>query len=585
MGPCPQVYQDSIIKYTLSTTLGMLVCALFLCRWVSALYKRRRICAPRDDDVRPAAGHDRERASALHARNAGSAGGGGDSLGRLDPELQALEAEICGVGRLGSEVPGGKTGSVSYSVKGDTPMVLSALDGLVSCQSGGMYGLTAEKDVGFVRSERFVTQASGDTYNLIIHKTNNKDGKLEVCSVSVFSGDQFVAYLFSTNDPLAFDNFNCYRGNVSNTSKPVYQSVEQLVFCESKVRINLVMVQRMGSRDFFEAAKGQVFFGHGPMLNILNDAYPALKDPIDARERDLTTQRTASLDEYATSLPRDMPDKERDKAIKKQGDLLKKQADSILKQELLDSMGKSGITADIFHALYLAYFEKKLYQSHDLPPVKNYKLVGRGLCAVGTFLTIFERLSLMCVLSARMRQLRLSQPERSLVSALVPGCVAECSKDDGLWGYQVDPDNTTGQERKLSWLATADGDARLVVIVDDATKFQDSYITCLSELTKADDIDGAEAFLFKTHAEISELRKGIPSLSAHRADASPHLLGLSERLLQSLWTKQLTFPDALVGRIRERLLQYGIGFDYYVPDLLKRVDENALTIARSIGHR
>jgi hypothetical protein len=88
-----------------------------------------------------------------------------------------------------------------------------------------------------------------------------------------------VAYLFSTNDPLALDNFNCYRGNVSNTSKPAYKSVEQLVFCESKVRINLVMVQQMSSEDFFEAAKASEFFGHGPMLNVLDHPIPPCQTP------------------------------------------------------------------------------------------------------------------------------------------------------------------------------------------------------------------------------------------------------------------------------------------------------------------
>jgi hypothetical protein len=443
-----------------------------------------------------------------------------------------------------------------------------------------------DKDAGFMRTERSISRMEGGgrsvEYRLVVHSTNNKEGKLEVCSVSVFRGDWFVAYLFSTNDPLAFDNFNCYRGNVSNTSKPAYKSVEQLVFCESKVRINLVMVQQMSSSDFFAAAKSNKFFGHGPMLKVLNAQYPALKETIDARESELSRQRNTAWIQYNSRLAENETDK--DKKIKKEGDRLKELDNATLKNELFDLMSNSRITADIFRALYLAYFGEKLCQVHDLLPLDNYKFVGRGLCAVGSYLIEFERLSLICVLSARMRQLRLSQPERLLVSALVPRCVAECSKDDGLWGYKVFPDDI-GMGRKLSWLATAEGDFRLLAIVDDATKFQDSYIAHLSRLIDASDIDGAEAFLFRTHAEISELRTGIIGLSTNRADANPHLLGLSERLLQSLWTKQLTFPDALVCRIRVRLLQYGIGFDYYVPTLSERKDGDALTIAQSIGHR
>ena len=504
----------------------------------------------------------------------------GRAVGQLDPELQALEAEICGGGWLGVAYPHAEHGTKSYYVEGDAPLDKLALTYMVSCQSGGMYGLKVDKDAGFMREERLVDW-NGGKCRLVVHSTRNKDGALEVCSVSVFKENQFLAYLFSTNDPLAFDNFNCYRGNVSNTSKPAYRSVEQMVFCDNKVRINLVMVQTMGGTKFFDAVKANARFGHDTILKVLGDQLPGLKEKIGERERVLEVIRKDEIRRFESKLNSD--DKDNDKKIKKETDRLKGLDNITLKRELVEMIERYSGGVDTFYTAYLAYFGEKLSQTHDLVPFKHYKTVGRDICAVGNFLEEFERLSLMCVLTARMRQLRLSQPERLLVSALVPRCVAECSKDDGLWGYKVPPDNL-GPERKLTWLASAEGDNRLFQIVDDATKFQDAYITRLSGLIERNEILEAEKFLFRSISELNTFRAEIGGLSTVPADNNPHLLGLSERLLQSLWTKQLAFPATLIRKIRVRLLQYGIGFVYYVPDLIEN-DQSALSIAQCIGHR
>ncbi len=237
---------------------------------------------------------------------------------------------------------------------------------------------------------------------------------------------------------------------------------------------------------------------------------------------------------------------------------------------------------DLFFTAYIAYFEEKLSQSHDLLPLKNYKLVGRDLCAVGDFLdVVFDRYSLLCALSARMAQLRLSAPERSLVSALVPRCVVECSKDDGLWGYIVDP---SGTSNTLTWLAEPTADTRLLQIITDATIFQKAYIQRLSNLLSMNDLAAAENLLFSSDNEIKQLRTNIPGLSEVKEDNSTHRLGLSEHLLQSLWTKKIIFPEKLITIITHRLAQYGIAYPHYVPELVMNDNPNALTIVWAIGN-
>jgi hypothetical protein len=415
-----------------------------------------------------------------------------------------------------------------------------------------MYGLTADKDVRFNKSERSIDRAGENSYRLIVHTTNNKDNELEVCSVSVFDRNSFVAYLFSTNDPLAFDNFNCYRGGADNASRPAYNSVEQLVFCENKVQINLALVRNMDKSDFYTAAMNNPHFGYDHFIKVLQrggvDLEPSMQLFEDTLGSEISSaDKSAGLKAYLHTL------------LVKEADYLEK-----------------------FYKSYLVYCEDKLSQRHDLPPFKHYKLVGRGICAVGDFLDIFDRCSLMCTISARMKQLCLSKSEQSLVAALVPRCVAECSKDDGLWGYIIDPVN---KDKRLTWLAGSDGDARLLEIISDATVFQDAYLTHLSGLLNdSGQLEAAENFLFSSDEDIKTFRKRVSGLSKVEADKRTHRLGLSERLLQSLWTKQIVFSKELIDRITLRLAQYGITYVHYVPELsVSEGKLNALAIARSIG--
>jgi len=517
--------------------------------------------------------------------------------GMMDPELLALEAEVCADGNrgmtgLGARYTQGAHDTRSLQTTEDSALDLAALQHMVSCLSGNMYDTTKGMNVTFQRSERKVRreEKGGDKdYTLITHWTNNKEAELCACSISVFQGDAFVAYLFSTNDLLQFDNFNCYRGQADPydcNAKPELKCVEQLVFCENKVQINLKTVLRLGHSKLFEEAAQNTWFGFKLFIQVLRGGKSSFDAALNERIKEIEAEWKTKTTEFKQSLDRDpIPfGKEREEAIQRNENLLANTA----KQQLVALLRASRPNdhTSMFYDAYKTYFESKLMQEHDLLPLKSYKFVGRGLCAAGTFTDTFDRCSLLCAMSARMTQLRNSPLERSLVSALVPACVAECSKDDGLWGYKVSFEKNS--EKKLTWLAEGNDDTRLFQIIDDANKFQEYYIKRLSEFIGTDasstaNLSEAEKLLFQSNGETVEFRIQSTLFSERDMDNSVHRLGLSEHILQSLWTRRITFPPDLISRIQERLGLYGITYDHYIPSP-GPAHATPLEIMRSIGH-
>ena len=117
-----------------------------------------------------------------------------------------------------------------------------------SCLNGNLYdGVSIPDSALYRKGYDFVFD--GAPYNTVVHYTSNKKGHMKVCSVSLFTNSEggkkkFLAYLFTTNDPLAFDNFNCFRGgprpqDIDLSASPALKCVEQIVFCEYKVRVAL----------------------------------------------------------------------------------------------------------------------------------------------------------------------------------------------------------------------------------------------------------------------------------------------------------------------------------------------------------
>ena len=480
-------------------------------------------------------------------------------------KLTALESELFGnmimserqQCRLGVNYPNEQHGTIAYYPKGDGDLI-GDLTTLQSCLKGGMYGPEGKQtDVSFHVKEMKISHNSTE-YTLIVHSTTNKENVLKVCSVSVFHRDRFIAYLFTTNDPLAFDNFNCYNGCASYNNKPELKSVEQLVFCEGKAAMNLKIVKPMTPESFYTEMSSNAFFNVDRVLKVLKATG---NNPLDSPENN------QEYESFKTSLD---PDHDYDT----------KQAQ--LKKKLLSIYSKT-FDEDHqvrFHNAYITYFEGKLQQDHDLLPFKHYKTVGRDVCAVGDFLTSFEKASLTYVLSARMRQLKISQCERMLASALVPSCVIECSKDDFLWAYIL---NEVTKKQELTDLIESSDWTRMFEMVHDATAFQDAFIEELSKHIDAGQHKEALNMLFYTDKDMKTFRTDHGIIAAKPKDHNAHRLGLSERLLQSLWTRQLIFPEELIIKISRELEKHGLTYVHYVPELSKS-SRTALDIARSIGH-
>jgi len=491
---------------------------------------------------------------------------GGDRKQCLrDAELRALEAEVFGdrkiTTQLGVGFPNEQLGTKSYKLQNDRAVV--NVSQYVSCQSGGMYDMKPKKSVNFVRSICDV-QRSGTNYKLVVYRTNNKEEKLEACAIAVFEGARFVSYLFSTNDPLAFDNFNCFHGHTLDSKwKPPLNCVEQLVFCKDKVAINMRCLEKCGKSGLFSVAMTGGRIEHDTLVGILKmiqiDYQPVI-DSIFARHS------TVSDDFKAEALA------------------------SV--RTKIRELGE-----DKFFTAYVRYFENALDKRHDLIPNDEYKKIGRTLIAIPEYLDAFDSCGILCVVSARMRLLHQSPAERSLVASLVPRCVVECSKDDNLWAYMIvptfnkDPAKSPVQQ-KLNWLLEPNGsglypgrEARLFQIIEHATNFQDNYISALDRHIAAGNTDDTVAFLLNTCKSTfidKFTTKPLDDDKAGKMDFSMHKLGLSERLLQALWTKQIVFPPEVIQKITEKLADYGVQYFHYVPNLVES-GQNPLDIAMSIG--
>jgi hypothetical protein len=492
--------------------------------------------------------------------------------GCRDEELLALEAEIfqrvplaidpkIGTGYLGAvhgrEVltnecglyyPNSEHGKVSFYVENDGDIDPDTLVDIQSCQSGGMYGETTGKNTDFIkRSEQFRFKYLGEDthFNQIVHKTNNKEGVLKECSISLFIENTathdhtFLAYLFTTNDPLAMDNFNCFRGESTKEQKPGFKCVEQLVFCEAKIKLGIKMANDMDDNEFFRFVMTGSPVNHNTIAGIL---------------------KNDKLNEELNTISQDPQYAGKDKDALRNEKLLEKS------REFLGSEDPVG-----FKSKYIAKISALLSQTHDLPPFKNYKAAGRGVFAVGDYLKVWDSISLMCAISARMYSLSRSRPERSLVASMVPKCVVECSKDDNIWGYRLSSGKT---ERNLGWLTKEEdeGRKRMLEIVEDAVKFQDSFIEELASLCATNNINAAFRLLFSSDlTNIGRFQVG-----------SVHKLGLSERIIQSIWTNQVKLPDALITKIENHFEAYGLRFNFFDPTL-KPSSKKAFKIASSIG--
>ena len=462
---------------------------------------------------------------------------GGDRKQCLrDAELRALEAEVFG-GLKGGLM---KTGAFALGAKGDhlvdgkhdyvnayyVDKVLDEtyLKEIESCLSGDLYNERLVKDFTIFRDVKTLIHNSV-AYTAIIHRTNNKKNEKRVCSVSLFETDSkhFISYLFTTNDPLAFDNFNCYRGNaVDFKSNPTMRCVEQDIFCDLKVKIAGKLAQAMPAHD-------------------LKDFVLTTTDPINYKTIVQAICNAVLNEDIAAILRVDR----------------KNEAGCLTKaREYLRNFD-----AATFKANYLCTINQSTGLDYNLVPFDHYKSVGRKVFALPTFLTIFNSISMMCVLSTRMSRLKRSSHERELVASMIPHCVLECSDGDDIWAYKLKTDADVPV--KMDWLVEDEheGHQKMFEHVMNALAYQNKFISDFKE------------------------RNGRPREQFIQLfdAANKHKLGLSEKILQSIWTKEIEFSPDLQHLISTHLAAYEFVFEYY-PANLKETGVSSIQMAGSIGY-
>ena len=447
-----------------------------------------------------------------------------------DAELYALEEEVFGGlqnkgnnGRLGALYGGGVyETSASYFVEEDGDIHIPRLGDIQSCLSGDLYRKGTISDYRIhVRVQEF--DIDNKPYTAVVHSTQNRKGETKVCAISLFEGGTFLTYLFSTNDPLAFDNFNCFKGlDPDPAARRLLKCCEQLVFCENKVKLAQSFLRGQTPLKLKQFASTNRI-SPNLVLNLFGDDHKLRTDMtlIDSDASLSRSERAARKLEVAKA-------------------------------------HVAGADENYFYTQYQLFLNDKLDQNYDLVPGDFYKDVGQMVILSRVEIDEWDSIAMMCVCAARMKQLKSSPHERSLVSAMIAKSVIESSEFDEKWA-----EKWPAGVRSMEWyVKDVAGRKELLRIARKHIDYQENFIERLNEFIVSGNVDDALAMLFD-----KDNRNG--------------LLGLSEKIIQSIWTGRIHL-ESLVPGIRDRLGKYGIDFELYNPTLCKSAS-NPYRVAMAIG--
>jgi hypothetical protein len=460
-------------------------------------------------------------------------------LCRIDgsSDLKGLESELFGglkgqkkrhVGVIMSGHARDSTFRSAYAVKGDTPLVLDDLNDVHSCLSGGLYREVRISDTRIykdVKSMKF----NEKEYKVVAHWAINRKGSRKVCSISLFdSSDVFLAYVFTTNDPLAFDNFNCYRGEASIAGKPLLECVEQLVFCNNKVQLAREYLNSLASEAEVEKALTPINYHLKFWVKILDN--PDLRDEVHKLEIQRPTDKND--DNYKTD---------------------SKKIDQQQLSLLLEHYKHYGYR--FYRSKYEQYLDETEKYGHDLIPGDFYKTAGRSVIIPEEYVKLWESISMPCVIGARLKQLRRSAHERKLTAAMIPKCVIECSEFDHIWAW-LRPRGVSMEDLI---------DSKFNLLIEKVTEVIDYQHKFIHDINSAGSHEKIADILFDKN--------------------NKEKLGLSEKFIQSLWTGEIKLPGRnadLQKAIGSRLSKYGISFDLYNP-ILEESGFSSYSVAEAIG--
>lgn len=367
------------------------------------------------------------------------------------------------------------------------------------------------------RIARFQKQLFGQMRSLVevTYSTHNDDQKLLVCAKSLFEERQgqqpyHWAYLFTTNDPINCDNFNKY----SKTGK----CVEQSAFCEGKVKVALNKLRMLDDDTMINAVwnnlmdpKLNKFVNTQLLLGLLNDAGTNVEDT-----------------EYA-SIKDDKP-------------------------QLLEAVKtKFASNKEDLATRYIVFLENCLKKPIGLPPASNYKAVGGSILNINGFIETWDQLNVACVATERNKMQRSLQNETELLVGMRARCIIECSVFDNLWGCTYGKGVEDIKKKKMAYFDTEDGRNEMMQMIEKVTPQQDTFIHSLQSLSSSD----------ATPASVSQAVNLILN------SALQHKLGLTIRLLQALYCRELELHKSIHAKIAEIMFQNGLEWNVVLPEGLQ----------------
>jgi hypothetical protein len=453
-----------------------------------------------------------------------------------------------------------------YAFQGST-LSLADIGGFLSCQDG----------IFLHRRLDFTQKYFGKmrTFFEIVFETANRDGQVVCCArcyfeVAADGTPVFHHYLFTTNDPLAADNFNRYRQGIDN-AKALGQCVEQGSFCEAKVLMDLAkmtpeqifeefMTSRFTSSDFLRELIGSERTSHIPKEKPLpvQGELSEEKDKLEARLRDIKDEILDYESEElkhkteAVRLATDIQQVEAAlEAVKAQLKPVKAEFEARVAEQLKQIRAVlATCTVDEIYQPFKAWACSKLGQSTTLHPFKAYKSVGRNLPMNKEAVKAWDEFSFLSVLSTRWMALQ-NSPMEQLLFCMDFRHPTEASKDDKLWAVCLN-----GRKLHDKWFETPRGRDFIFTQLEKVAVQQHNFGAELKGYCEAGTEEGDNlAFEFLTAGTRQLTQK----------------LGLTQYLMKELWTGSIKFSDGLNSRIQEAFKTFGIDVCEFRPaDLVDR---------------
>lgn len=374
----------------------------------------------------------------------------------------------------------------------------------------------------FVTEEQH--EMGGLNYDLIVISTENRDGEMKVAAVAMFQAGVLLAYPFTTNDPVDCDDFDLQK--LTQKFQPVQDiskflkllSVEQVVFCEYKVRLAQKCLESL--------------------VPTTNNPTPVKNLAMASKSEELLKLLVEGLKMLPNIAGR-----------KVKGDLTKEMVEAAKDasiagyKQILSSMDEGTIALN-----YAAFLDASLELDSTIHP-SEFKRVGRNVLLTPEFIKLWDKLAFMALLMARIWFMMMNPYAATMMVLMKDAFIHEISKDDNLYALCLSAMNEKGFpcEPKVDLSAAVkEMPKKLIAKVLEANATQAAYISDLSVMIEQGEIDKAFEHLAQRNV--------------------PGKLGMALKVAVELVTKSLTFPEALLEKINIAFVDAGIPFSFFLPE-------------------